>query len=302
MPAAPRPDPARSPAPRLRFLVPARLAAARACGPAADPRCPAARGPPIEPLGRHPTHGSPLVSTTSDRPHPSLRRRRRRPPPRSPTWAALRPLVLRLHFYAGVFVAPFLAVACLTGLVYVFSPQLNDLVYRDQLLVGPHSGPARPLDDQIAAALAAHPEGTLSSVHYPGDPDAHHRRRPGRARPARGHRAHRVRRPLHRAGPRQPRHLVRHAAAADHARRPAPQPAARRARPDLLRARRQLAVGPRARRPGPVDRQARRTPAARRHRPAARRRPARPPAHGRLARGRRASGSPSRCCSSARPA
>lgn len=61
--------------------------------------------------------------------------------------------------------------ACLTGLVYVFSPQINDLVYRDQLLVGPHGGPERPLDDQIAAALAAHPEGTLSSVLHPGDPD-----------------------------------------------------------------------------------------------------------------------------------
>jgi uncharacterized iron-regulated membrane protein len=91
-------------------------------------------------------------------------------PPPAATWATLRPLVLRLHFYAGVFVAPFLAVACLTGLVYVFSPQLGDVVYRDQLLVGPHSGPQRPLDDQIAAALAAHPEGTLTSIHYPGDP------------------------------------------------------------------------------------------------------------------------------------
>ena len=88
-----------------------------------------------------------------------------------PSWSALRPLVLRVHFYAGVFVAPFLAVACLTGLVYVFSPQISDVVYRDELLVGPHTGPARPLDDQVAAALAAHPEGTLSSVSYAGDPE-----------------------------------------------------------------------------------------------------------------------------------
>ena len=110
------------------------------------------------------------MSTTSDRPHPSLAPPA---PPAAPvpTWAALRPLVLRLHFYAGMFVAPFLVVASLTGLVYLFSPQISDIVYRDQLLVGPHSGPARPLDDQIAAALAAHPEGTLSSVRYPGDPD-----------------------------------------------------------------------------------------------------------------------------------
>jgi len=116
------------------------------------------------------------VSTTSDRPRPSLIDAPPDPaPPAEPapalTWAALRPLVLRLHFYAGVFVAPFLAVACLTGLVYVFSPQITDVVYRDQLLVGPHGGTERPLDDQIAAALAAHPEGTLSSVLHPGDPE-----------------------------------------------------------------------------------------------------------------------------------
>ena len=93
------------------------------------------------------------------------------PPPPTPavSWAALRPLVLRLHFYAGVLVAPFLVVACLTGLAYVFSPQIDDLVYSHELIVGPHAGAPRPLDDQIAAALAAHPEGTLSSVLHPGD-------------------------------------------------------------------------------------------------------------------------------------
>ena len=110
------------------------------------------------------------MSTTSDRSLPTDTPPDPAPAVSTPTWATLRPLVLRLHFYAGVFVAPFLAVACLTGLVYVFSPQINDIVYRDQLLVGPHSGPERPLDDQIAAALAAHPEGTLSSVLHPGDP------------------------------------------------------------------------------------------------------------------------------------
>ena len=115
------------------------------------------------------------MSTTSDRPPPAASTV---PPPAAPpaastavTWRTLRPLLLRLHFYAGVLVAPFLAVACLTGLAYAFSPQLSDLIYADELLVGPHSGTPRPLNDQIAAALAAHPEGTLSSVAYPGDPD-----------------------------------------------------------------------------------------------------------------------------------
>lgn len=37
-------------------------------------------------------------------------------------WAALRPLILRLHFYAGVFVAPFILVATVSGLLYVWTP------------------------------------------------------------------------------------------------------------------------------------------------------------------------------------
>jgi uncharacterized iron-regulated membrane protein len=39
------------------------------------------------------------------------------------------PLLLRLHFYAGVFVAPFLLLAALSGLAYVFSPQIDRTVY-----------------------------------------------------------------------------------------------------------------------------------------------------------------------------
>ena len=87
----------------------------------------------------------------------------RRPP--ASAWALLRPLVLRLHFYAGVLVAPFLTVAALTGIVYVFSPQLSDLVYSDELLVGPRYGAPRPLDQQVAVAvLVATALGLLSLI------------------------------------------------------------------------------------------------------------------------------------------
>ncbi|MGQ0572794.1 MAG: PepSY-associated TM helix domain-containing protein [Pseudonocardia sp.] len=92
-------------------------------------------------------------------------------PSRPSGWAALRPVVLRMHFYAGVFVAPFVVVACLTGLAFLFSPQISDALYAEQLFVEDAGGPVRPLDEQVAAALAAHPEGTLSSVIVSGDPD-----------------------------------------------------------------------------------------------------------------------------------
>jgi uncharacterized iron-regulated membrane protein len=79
------------------------------------------------------------------------------------------PLLLRLHFYAGVLIAPFLVVAALTGLAFVFTPQLDRLVYADQLHVDP-AGQARPLAEQVAAARAAHPGGTLASVIPPVEP------------------------------------------------------------------------------------------------------------------------------------
>jgi uncharacterized iron-regulated membrane protein len=119
------------------------------------------------------------VTTTSDQSLPSAGEPGRPPGPSttlapapSPTAPArqpgsgdaLRRLVRRVHFYAGILVAPFLAVQCLTGMAYVFTPQINDVLYADQLLVTPQAGPARPLDDQVAAALAAYPGTPLTSV------------------------------------------------------------------------------------------------------------------------------------------
>jgi uncharacterized iron-regulated membrane protein len=73
-------------------------------------------------------------------------------------------LVLRLHFYAGVLVAPFLVVAAVTGLAFVFSPQLDRVVYGDQLQVDRVGGFAHPLAQQVSAARAAHPDGDLAMV------------------------------------------------------------------------------------------------------------------------------------------
>lgn len=90
---------------------------------------------------------------------------------RPSTWALLRPVLLRVHFFAGVLVAPFLAVLCVTGLAYVFSPQLSDLVHQQELLVDQPGGAPRPLADQVAAAVATTPGATLSGVEPPSAPD-----------------------------------------------------------------------------------------------------------------------------------
>ncbi|MEV7996646.1 PepSY-associated TM helix domain-containing protein [Streptomyces sp. NPDC086077] len=83
------------------------------------------------------------------------------------TWGAVRALLLRLHFYAGLLVAPLLLVAALTGLAYAFTPQLDQLVYGEQLQVARMGSEPRPLADQIAAAREVHPEGTVASVVTP---------------------------------------------------------------------------------------------------------------------------------------
>ncbi|PDP87610.1 peptidase [Glycomyces fuscus] len=94
------------------------------------------------------------------------------PPPdrRSPVWAALRQLLLRLHFYAGILVAPFIAVAALSGLLYAYAPDLEQALYSDQLRVAPGDS-ALPLQEQVDTAVAAHPEATLNAVRPGTAPD-----------------------------------------------------------------------------------------------------------------------------------
>jgi uncharacterized iron-regulated membrane protein len=90
------------------------------------------------------------------------------PPPARPTSGGWGGLLLRLHFYAGILVAPFLLVAALTGLAYTVTPQLDRVLYGGQLTVDRVGDQARPLAEQIGAARTAHPDGTVASV-APGE-------------------------------------------------------------------------------------------------------------------------------------
>lgn len=93
------------------------------------------------------------------------------PAPRHPsTWTAVRQLLLRLHFYAGVLIAPFVTVAALTGLLYVYAPDIERAVYSEQLHVTPGNGAPLPLQQQVDSAVEAHPEATLSAVRPPTAP------------------------------------------------------------------------------------------------------------------------------------
>ncbi|QSE92009.1 PepSY domain-containing protein [Rhodococcus pseudokoreensis] len=79
-------------------------------------------------------------------------------PPRS-----FRPLIMRLHFYAGILVAPFLIIATISGLLYALAPSVEQLVYRDLLHVD-STGPAVPMADQVRAAQQTQPDLTVAAV------------------------------------------------------------------------------------------------------------------------------------------
>ena len=44
-------------------------------------------------------------------------------------------ILWRWHFYAGLFVMPFLMVLAITGAIYVFKPQIENFLYGDMLRV-----------------------------------------------------------------------------------------------------------------------------------------------------------------------
>lgn len=65
--------------------------------------------------------------------------------------SALLALITRLHFYIGLFVGPFILVAAVTGTLFVLTPQIESLLYADQLHTA-STGPAQPLASQVRAA------------------------------------------------------------------------------------------------------------------------------------------------------
>ncbi|WP_214368121.1 PepSY-associated TM helix domain-containing protein [Pseudonocardia sp. H11422] len=105
------------------------------------------------------------MTTTSD---PRSSPPRDRVPRGTTGW---RGLVLRLHFYAGLLIGPFVLVATATGVLYVLTPQLESWIYADQLRV-PVTAQQLPLTDQVRAAMATEPGGELDAVRPAPEPGA----------------------------------------------------------------------------------------------------------------------------------
>ncbi len=81
----------------------------------------------------------------------------------------LRPLLMRMHFYAGVFIGPFILIAAITGLLYALIPQIDSMVFRHELTVEQVGEQRLPLADQLNAARSVHPEGTVESIRPPAE-------------------------------------------------------------------------------------------------------------------------------------
>ena len=81
---------------------------------------------------------------------------------RSPR-SGLPAFVRRIHFYAGLFVAPFILVAAISGGLYALAPTMENMFYRDVLTVETQET-STPLADQVAAAQASHPEMEVAQV------------------------------------------------------------------------------------------------------------------------------------------
>lgn len=80
-------------------------------------------------------------------------------------------LLRRLHFYIGLFIAPFIFVAALTGTLYVLTPQIEHQLYASALTTEAQ-GVAQPLSAQIAAARRHIGEAARIYAVRPA-PDAH---------------------------------------------------------------------------------------------------------------------------------
>ena len=79
-------------------------------------------------------------------------------------------LAWRWHFYAGLFVAPFMILLALTGIIYLFKPQLDPLMYDHLLNVSP--GHHRlSADIQLQRVQATYPQGHISQYLPPINPE-----------------------------------------------------------------------------------------------------------------------------------
>lgn len=71
--------------------------------------------------------------------------------------------VWRWHFYAGLFVIPFMIVLAVTGIIYLFKPQLDTAMYRNLMFVQPNATTLTYVE-QAQSAEKAYPDATITQI------------------------------------------------------------------------------------------------------------------------------------------
>ncbi|MAY86888.1 MAG: hypothetical protein CML02_09265 [Pseudooceanicola sp.] len=84
--------------------------------------------------------------------------------------SALYRAVWRWHFIAGLLILPFVIIIAVTGGIYLFKDEINNVAYRDLRIVAPAETAALPASTLTANALEAHP-GELKAYHPAPSPD-----------------------------------------------------------------------------------------------------------------------------------
>ncbi|MGZ9711085.1 PepSY-associated TM helix domain-containing protein [Glaciimonas sp. GNP009] len=80
-------------------------------------------------------------------------------------------ILWRWHFYAGLFVMPFLIALAITGAIYVFKPQIDTALYGDKLFVAASTQHPISYDKQLAIAARAVPnEAVATSLSVSANP------------------------------------------------------------------------------------------------------------------------------------
>jgi uncharacterized iron-regulated membrane protein len=75
----------------------------------------------------------------------------------------LLPLIRRLHFYAGILIAPFVLIAAISGGLYALAPTAEQIVYR-HLLHTDSAGPPQTIAAQLASVRDRHPGAVVTGV------------------------------------------------------------------------------------------------------------------------------------------
>lgn len=75
-------------------------------------------------------------------------------------------LIFRLHFYAGIIIAPFLLILAITGSIYLFNTEIEDALHPDWRFATAQGEHIRP-EQMAASAIAAYPGSRVSRIDLP---------------------------------------------------------------------------------------------------------------------------------------